>query len=122
MFGNIMIWLVLAIVRGGLAWLTLRAFRARNGVVKWLGGVLAALLTVILGLISIVALVGLWKIYAPIGSPVQNLTVSSTPEQIARGEHLATAFCVQCHSPTGKPPLIGGVDLGRDIPLPLGTF
>ena len=29
---------------------------------------------------------------------------------------------MECHSPTGELPLIGGVDLGQDLPLPLGSF
>jgi mono/diheme cytochrome c family protein len=122
MFGNIVIWLVLLVLTLGLVWLTLRAFRARNGLVKWAGGVLGALLTLVLGLVTVVAAVGLVKLYAPGGTPVQALQVAGTPEQIARGEHLANTFCVECHSPTGELPLIGGVDLGADLPLPLGQF
>jgi mono/diheme cytochrome c family protein len=122
MIGNIVIWLVMLAVTIGLGWLALRAFRARNGLVKWAGGVLAALLTVVVGLVTVVALLGMIKLYAPGGTPVQALTVAGTPEQIARGEHLATAFCAECHSPTGQLPMIGGVDLGADLPAPLGKF
>lgn len=122
MIGNIVIWLVLLVVTVGLAWLAVRAFRARNGLVRWVGGVLAALLTLVVGLVTVVSAVGLVQFYTPGGSPVRNLKVAGTPEQIARGQHLANAFCVQCHSPTGELPLIGGVDLAKDIPLPLGHF
>ena len=122
MIGNIVIWLVLLLVTVGLGWLAIRAFRARNGLVKWVGGVLSALLTVVLGLVTIIAAVGLVRLYAPAGTPVQALQVAGTPEQIARGEHLANTFCVECHSPTGELPMIGGVDLGKEIPLPLGQF
>jgi mono/diheme cytochrome c family protein len=122
LFGNIVTWLIIVAVTVLLAWLALRAFRSKNGVVKWVGGILAGLLTLVFGLVSVVALVGLVKLYAPMGSPVQPLQVARTPEQIARGEHLANAFCVECHSPTREFPMIGGVDLGKDIPLPLGQF
>ncbi len=122
MIGNIVIWLVLLLLTLGLGWLTLRAFRARSGLAKWVGGVLSALLTLVLGLVTIVAALGLVKLYAPGGTPVKTLQVAGTPEQIARGEHLANSFCVECHSPTGALPMIGGVDLGADLPVPLGKF
>jgi len=122
MLGNILIWLVLLLLTVGLAWLTLRAFRSRNGLLKWAGGILAGLLTLVVGLVTVVAAVGLVKLYTPGGTPVQALQVAGTPEQIARGEHLANSFCVECHSPTGQMPLIGGVDLGADLPMPLGKF
>ncbi|MEP7357625.1 MAG: hypothetical protein ABI847_10330 [Anaerolineales bacterium] len=122
MIGNIVIWLVLLALTVGLGWLALRAFRARRGLVKWVGGVLAALLTLVLGLVTVIAALGLVKLYTPGGTPVQALQVAGTPQQIARGEHLANSFCVECHSPTAKMPMIGGVDLGADLPLPLGQF
>ena len=122
MLGNILLWLVLLLVTLGLGWLALRAFRARNALVKWVGGILAALLTLVVGLVTVIALVGLIRLYQPVGSPVQALTVEITPERVARGEHLANAFCVDCHSSTGQLPMTGGVDLGADIPMPLGQF
>ena len=122
MFGNIVIWLVMLLVTVGLGWLAVQAFRSRRGLVKWLGGGLSALLTLVVGLVTVVAAVGLLKLYVPTGTPVQALQVAGTPEQIARGEHLANTFCVDCHSPTGELPMIGGVDLGADLPLPLGQF
>jgi cytochrome c553 len=48
--------------------------------------------------------------------------VEGTPEQIARGQHLASAFCVECHSPTADFPMTGGVDLGQDLPINLGSY
>ncbi len=122
MLSNIVVWLVVVVVTVALGWLALRAFRARNGLVKWAGGILATVLTLVFGLVSVVALIGLVKLYAPVGSPVQALQVAGSPEQIARGEHLANTFCVECHSTTGQLPLTGGVDLGADLPLPLGKF
>ena len=35
-------------------------------------------------LVTVVALIGLFRLYAPIGSPVQDITVELTPERIAR--------------------------------------
>jgi mono/diheme cytochrome c family protein len=122
MAGNILAWSILLLVTVGLAWLAVRAFRARSRIVKWVGGPLASLLTLVVGFITVVALVGLAKIYVPRGSPVQALQIEGTAEQIARGEHLSNAFCIDCHSPDGEPHLIGGVDIGKDIPIPMGSF
>jgi mono/diheme cytochrome c family protein len=122
MLGNIGLWLVLLLVTVALGWLAVRAFRSRQGLVKWLGGGLASLFALFFGLVGVVSGAGLVEFYAPRGQPVQALQVARTPEQIARGEHLANAFCVECHSPTGELPMIGGVDLGKDLSLPLGSF
>jgi mono/diheme cytochrome c family protein len=48
--------------------------------------------------------------------------VAGTPEQIERGKHIANAFCTSCHSVSKELPLAGGVDLGEDFPIPLGSF
>jgi mono/diheme cytochrome c family protein len=122
MWSNLLAWLVLLLITIGLAWLALLAWRSRNGLARWLGGPAASLGTLLFGLVSVVVLVGLFKAYWPRGSAVQPLQVAGTAEQIERGRHLANAFCVDCHSPTGELPLIGGVDLGQDIPIPLGSF
>lgn len=122
MAGNLIAWLVVVIVAIGLGWLTLRAWRAKSAIVKWAGVVLGGLITLVAGLLSVVALIGLVKAYAPKSAVVRDLQVAGTAEQIARGEHLANTFCAGCHSPTTELPLIGGVDLGQDIPIPLGSF
>ena len=122
MLGNILSWLVLLVVTLGLAWLALRAWRSSNGLAKWLGGPLATLGALLGGLLTVVALVGLAKLYVPRGSPVQDIQIAGTAEQIERGRHLANAFCVDCHSTNGELPLIGGLDLGAGLPLPLGSF
>jgi mono/diheme cytochrome c family protein len=55
-------------------------------------------------------------------SSVPDLQIAGTPEQIQRGEHLANSFCASCHSTNGELPLTGGLDLGLDFPMPLGTY
>ena len=122
MYLNIFIWLIMLLVAVLFGWLAVRAWRAKNAIVKWGGVVLCSLLTLIVAALSVVTLIGLVKLYAPRDAPIPDLKVAGTPEQIQRGEHLANAFCVQCHSVSGELPLTGGVDLGKDIPLPLGTF
>jgi mono/diheme cytochrome c family protein len=70
----------------------------------------------------VLMLVGLARAYSPRSAPVPDLKVAASPEQIARGEHLANSFCASCHSATNELPLTGGVDLGKDFPMPLGSF
>ncbi len=119
---NIIFWLLLVLLTVLFAYLVTRAWRSRRGLVKWGGTILAGLLTLLLALITIATASGLYQFYAPRGSPVTNLKVAGTPEQIARGEHLAATMCVACHATNGQLPLIGGRDIAEDSPLPLGHF
>lgn len=122
MYINILLWLVMVAVCVLFGWLALRAWRARNTIVKWVGVVLSGLLTLALAIVSVVTLLGLVKSYAPKNYPIPNVKVAGTTEQIQRGEHLANAFCVECHSTNRQLPLSGGRDMGADIPIPLGSF
>ena len=124
MLGNILVLLIVIGLGVLFGWLTWRAWgwRAKNAFLKWGGVVLSGLLTLVLALVSVLAAIGLYQFYAPRGSPVEELQVAGTPEQIARGEHLAKIECVGCHTTNGELPLSGGLNLGEDIPFPLGDF
>ena len=111
--------LALAIFFG---WLARRAWGTRNGFVRWIGTLLAGLLMLVLALVAIVGGLGAFKYYTPKSHAVQDLQVAGTPEQIERGQHLAGAFCVECHSTTADFPMTGGVDLGNDLPVNLGQY
>jgi mono/diheme cytochrome c family protein len=89
-----------------LALFGLRAWRAKNGFIKWGGTSLAALLS------TAAMLIGL--IMAP------TTKVAGTPEQIQRGKAISDGFCSACHSKTGT--LTGGLDLGEHFPMPIGSF
>jgi cytochrome c553 len=101
------------------AWLGLRAWRVKNGFVKWGGTGLAALLSAAALVVGGVMLIGLFEANAR-SAPVLDLKVASTPEQIARGQAIADGFCSACHSKTGT--LTGGLDIGEDFPVPIGSF
>lgn len=122
MIGNLLTWLVIVVVTVVFGWLTWRAWRAKRWFVKWPGVVLSGLLTLMLAAVSVMVAIGLYTFYVPRGSPIAELQVAGTPEQVARGEHLARIECVQCHSTNGELPLSGGRNLGEEIPLPLGDF
>jgi cytochrome c553 len=103
-------------------WLTGRAWKARNPFLKWSGTVLSSLLMLVALSIGGIGLKGMIEYSNPPMSPVKELQVEGTPEQIARGQHLAAAFCVECHSPTADFPMTGGMDLGKDIAIDLGSY
>ena len=122
MWGNILILLAIIAVVVLLGWLMFRAWHARNKVVKWVGVIASGLFMIILALASVLMLMGMVKVYPLRSAPVSDLNVAGSPEQIERGRHLANSFCASCHSPTNELPLTGGVDLGKDFPMPLGIF
>jgi mono/diheme cytochrome c family protein len=101
-----------------LAWLTRRLWRVRNPGLRWLGVIVFGLLTVVVGLFTVVALTGTARMNLPQSNPVPEVAVAGTPEQIARGERLANV-CAGCHSITGTPPLDGG---GENFGGPFGTI
>jgi mono/diheme cytochrome c family protein len=102
--------------------LAIRAWRARHSLLRWGGLIFSSLLALILTVIVIFAGLGLSKFWAVRDVPVPDIQVTGTSEQIARGEHLADSFCTSCHSLTTELPLSGGVDLGEDFAIPLGSF
>jgi mono/diheme cytochrome c family protein len=119
---NFVFWLLMVAVSALFGWLTWRSWHARHVFVKWGGVIVSGLLTLVMAGISVITLIGLVKAYAPKNIPIPDLTVAGTPEQIRRGEHLANAFCVDCHSTNRQLPLSGGKDMGPDFPMPLGSF
>jgi mono/diheme cytochrome c family protein len=119
---NFLILLLLAGVVILFGWLTRRAWRARNPFVKWIGAILGSLFMLVALFVGGLGLIGLYRFYNPPMNTVKEVQVEGTPEQIARGEHLAGAFCVECHSTTADFPMTGGLDLGKDIAINLGSF
>jgi mono/diheme cytochrome c family protein len=122
MYTIILLWLITVAITILFGWLVRRAWRSRNVILKWGGTILSGLLTLVVGAVSILALIGMIKVYVPRNYPVEDIKIAGTPEQIARGEHLANAFCASCHSTNQELPLTGGLDLGADFPIPLGSF
>jgi mono/diheme cytochrome c family protein len=105
-----------------LGWLTHRAWGVRNPFLKWIGVILGSLLALVVAFVSALGLVGVFKYYNPPSNRISEIQVKRTPEQIARGKHLAGAFCVECHSTTRDFPMTGGVDVGKDLPVDLGSY
>ncbi len=119
---NIVSFLVLFALVAFFAWLTKRAWGSKRKFLKWPALILSGLLTLVLALVTLVALIGLYKISAPQGNPVAAVKVAGTPDQVARGAKFA-GFCAGCHSTSGKPPLDGskGDFISGDAP-PVGSL
>jgi mono/diheme cytochrome c family protein len=116
---SIFILLVLVIL---FAWLTLRAWRARNTALKWLGTIMGGLLTLLFGAALAIGLVATAQLNRNYNSsnPVQEVSVAMTPENIAQGERLVN-ICKGCHAADFEPPL-EGQDFAADFPMPIGTL
>jgi mono/diheme cytochrome c family protein len=102
-----------------LTYLCARAARSKRRFLKWGGAGLAGLAAAAFGLLGLVALVGLDRLQER-RAPVPSLKVAGTPEQVHRGQAIASAFCDACHSSAGT--LTGGRNLGEHMPMPLGRF
>ena len=95
----VILWLVFAfLVRG--------SWHARNAILKWVGVVLAGLLTVLFTLVIVVVLFGFYQLNSAPAAQASAIKVQGTPEQLARGQKIAN-FCVGCHSISNTLPLNG---------------
>jgi cytochrome c553 len=99
--------------------MTIWALRARVAFLKWAGAGFGVLLTLIFGATTSIMTTGLYRLNAR-SAPVPDLKVAGTPEQIQRGQAIADSFCAACHSKIGT--LTGGVDMGKKLPIPIGSF
>ena len=122
MIVNIIALLVLVALVVLFAWLTKRAWGSKRKILKWPALVLSGLLTLLLVLITAVAAKGVYQLYAPYPVAPAQVAIAGTPDQIARGEHLAAVLCASCHAMNGELPLGGGKNLSEDVGMPLGDL
>ena len=118
-FSGLVVLIALVVLFG---WLAKRAWGSKRAGLKWAGVVLASLLTLLLALVTVIALIGFFKVYLPPQYAAPQLKVAGTPEQIARGQQIVGVTCTGCHSTNGQLPLSGGKDMAPDIGLPVGTI
>lgn len=119
---NILSWLAIVALAILFGWVTWRTWQVKNAVLKWGGLTLFGLLTLVFALVTLAIGRGLYVFYVPRNAPVANLTLEGTPEQLARGEHIAQFSCAGCHTTNGQLPLSGGKDVGKESPLPIGEL
>jgi mono/diheme cytochrome c family protein len=115
-----LIMLLAVVILFGL--LAVRSSRSKRPVLKWGGLILSSVFALVFALVTVFALKGMYQHTRVLDVPVPSIYVAGTPEQIMRGQHLADTLCTSCHSPTGELPLIGGVNVGDDMPVPLGSY
>jgi mono/diheme cytochrome c family protein len=75
--------------------------------VRIVAGLLTTLLTVLLAVMSVVGLVGAYRLYTPHGAAAANITAQVSPDQLTAAARHANG-CTGCHSSTGNQPLDGG--------------
>jgi mono/diheme cytochrome c family protein len=117
---DIIVLAALIAVAASLFWLGVRAWRVKNGFLKWSGIGVAATLVLAAASASALTIAGMVKQHAR-GAPVPDLKVEATPERTARGRMIAAGFCSACHA-KDRSTLTGGIDLGRDFPIAIGSF
>ena len=111
--------LVIAILVAILfAWLAVRAWHLRNPALRIVTGLLASLLTLGFVAISVVGLVGAYRLYTPHGGPPGNLTAQANPDQLTTASRRMSG-CTGCHSSTSNLPLDGGSE--NMLGGPIGT-
>jgi len=120
MLVNLIILVILIALVVLFGWLTYRAIHSKNLWVKIAGGILGGLATLVCLAVTLIIGKGMFDLYRPHPVAALNVTIEGTPEQIARGEHLAEFLCASCHSQNGELPLTGGNNLSQDSGLPLG--
>ena len=98
---------VLMLLAIGFGWLSVRAWTGRTLLVRYVGGPLSVIVTLVLAAISVVGLLGVYRLYLPHGAPAPVLSVQATPEQLQVAARRANA-CTGCHSTKGDLPLDGG--------------
>jgi mono/diheme cytochrome c family protein len=113
--------LILIVLMVGFGFLTVRAWKARNRWLRWIGGLLFGLLTILPLVLLTLALIGYGKLNARYNNPVPNVQVARTPAQVARGQQLAN-ICVSCHTPGNQLPLSGSNFAAKFGMPPLGTL
>jgi cytochrome c553 len=110
---------ILVACSAALAFGAMRAWRSQHRALKWGGASLAGLTAAAFALPAVLMVVGLYKLQAR-HAPAPDLKVAMTPQQIHRGQAIASAFCGACHSHTGT--LTGGRDLGEHLPARIGRL
>jgi mono/diheme cytochrome c family protein len=114
------VWLLLLMaITAVLVRSSVRARRFPRPFLRWsvLGG--ASVLAILAAGLSVLTIAGMIK-QSRRSAPVPEIKINATLEQIDRGRALADTFCGTCHSKYG--PMVGGMDIGKEIAVPVGSF
>ena len=116
---NLIMFAALLAAAALFAWLSLRLRAVHSLLLRWLGIGAAGLVTLTLVLIGGAAAAGFYK-QSSLSAPVPELRVEGSDDKIQRGRAIADSFCGACHSKSGT--FTGGEDIGKHLPVNLGTF
>ncbi len=106
MSGIIELIVVILLTVAGI-WLTIRAWRARNVIVRIVAGIVSTLITLLLAVVSVLGISGVYRLDVPHGAPAANITVQASADSMALAAKRLSG-CAGCHSSTGDLPLDGG--------------
>ncbi len=121
---------VLVVLIALFGFLVTRAWRLKNGFLKWGGVVVTGLLSLLPALVLVLALIGFGKLNERHTNPVAAIQVAGTAAQtpalapgasVARGQQLAH-ICENCHSEQTQLPLSGANFVTKFGFPPVGTF
>lgn len=123
MIGNIVGFLVLILVTLLFIWLLIRSLRSQHKILKWFGVFFTGVFSLLFLAVTALTALGMSRVYLPRPVPAVSITVASTPEKIARGQHLAEVLCRDCHTDNKQLPLSGShTNLIAGTGLPLGSM
>jgi mono/diheme cytochrome c family protein len=115
---NFVVLALLIVAAALLVWWGIRSWR-RKTIARKSGAAVAFVLSAVLVVVGGIMSTGLYKIYTR-SAPTPNIQVAGSDDQVARGRAIADGFCGACHSKTGL--LAGGLQIGDDFPVPVGSF
>lgn len=104
------------------AWSVWRFRRAPQPVLRWGIRIAGTFTAIVLTFVSVNAVRGLVRLYAPRGTPARSFKADMAPERVARGEHIANVLCASCHTLNHELPLSGGGNLSDEAHMPLGDL
>lgn len=113
--------LIIIVLIALFGFLTTRAWKLKNAILKWGGVIIAGLLTLMSTAMLVLALVGFYKLNERFDNPIVNTQATGTAAQIARGEQLAY-ICTNCHTTDGQLPLSGTNFIAKFPFPPIGTL
>jgi mono/diheme cytochrome c family protein len=113
--------LILVILIVLFVFLIKRAWKVKNGVLKWIGTIISGIVASLLVLGLVFGLIGFYELNRKHDNPIADIQVEGTPEQIARGEQLAH-ICISCHTSNDQFPLAGTDFLDKFAGPPMGRL
>ena len=114
------LWLtVLIVLSAVLIYTGMRARRIQRRGVRIAAMAVLAILSTSAVSASVMAIAGIIKANSRT-APIPAVHIVANSEQLERGAKIAESFCGACH--TQSAPLTGGVDIGKHLGVPVGTF